>query len=207
MKLVLVAIISSCASAFFAPAPLSGRAFVVSPSSMVAAPIVENELLNPVSSAADPKLFVKDLLDGLLKDPSASHSIKTLLHKCTPEWRHQIYDAIGAPIETDEDRVSENLAHAMTNPHNQFALLLGKANEGEYELEFPGDTVDYEYQEGKRWLETRLYSKKDGELMVVIGWEFQLDENGNWLVERFDWQDFRDAFFPGVGHAQWPSFV
>ena len=72
----------------------------------------------------------------------------------------------------------------------------------DYFIDFSSDIVDH--GDGKCWLECRLYDKKDGELLVVSGWELQKNPiSGGWLMDRIDWQDFRDAFYPGLGREEW----
>jgi len=152
------------------------------------------------ASSCNPQALVSDFLDGLMHDPDTTHRMKLLLHSSTHNWRSKIYDAIGAPASANEDMVAEALGAAMQKVDNQFAILLGKGEE--FEIVFPSDPVNY--NDGKAWIECRLYSKKDGELLVVSGWELrQSPASGSWLFDRIDWQDFRDAFYPGLGREEW----
>jgi hypothetical protein len=98
-----------------------------------------------------------------------------------------------------------------------------------YTLHFPSDVIDY--SDGKCWLEAQLRDPISNKLLVMTGWslvkenEFEYTEgngNGNgsnsmgmgtgmsgstssggWLLDRLDWQDFRDEFRPGIGREEW----
>jgi hypothetical protein len=203
MKLVLFSLLAGYAAAFTALAP-QGQALVkadirsLTPlrvSSLEDIPTASKE-----ASAESPQALVSTLLNGLLRDADIQHRMKWLLNVSTHKWRSKIYDAIGAPSHADEDKVAAALTSAMRNPNNQFAILLGMAED--YTMDFASDVVDY--GEGKCWLECRLYDQKDGELLVVSGWELQKNPiSGGWLIDRIDWQDFRDAFYPGLGREEW----
>lgn len=144
------------------------------------------------------KRLVKDLLDGLHHNTELE--LKKLLFSSTNNWRSKIYDAVGAPTSANEDKVARALADAMRHPENQFAILLGLAED--FYTEFPSDTVSY--NDGEAWVECRLYNKKDGELLVVTGWQLHENPvNGDWLIDSIDWQDFRDQFYPGLGREEW----
>ena len=60
-----------------------------------------------------------------------------------------------------------------------------------YTIEFPYDTLDY--YDGTAWLECRLRNKETDTLLVVLGWSMQKREDGAWLVDGIDWQDFRET--------------
>lgn len=209
MKLALFSLFLGCASAFVAqPATtfLSTQVTVGSVDRPSFQPLYVASLDTPTTVGTDsqyfdsPEALISDLLVGLLLDPDTNHRMKRLLHSSTHNWRSKIYDAIGAPASADEDQVAASLAAAMRNADNQFALLLGMAED--YEFSFPSDAVDH--HDGKCWIECRLHNKKDGKLLVVSGWELQKNfMNGSWMLDRIDWQDFRDAFYPGLGREEW----
>jgi len=88
----------------------------------------------------------------------------------------------------------------MSKPDNQFAILLGKAED--YVTVFPSDPV--EYGDGTSWVEVRLRDAKDDELLVTMGVQLQQRESeGQWLVSKLDWQGFRDQFYPGLSGREW----
>ena len=73
------------------------------------------------------------------------------------------------------------------------------------------------------WIESRLRSPEDDQLLVVVGWSLQKQHLGDtnndkangfsassasslspcWLLDGIDWQDFRDDFRPGIGREEW----
>ena len=73
------------------------------------------------------------------------------------------------------------------------------------------------------WVESRLRSPNDNELLAVVGWNLQRRQivykdqdnskgdnirNANdsisyWLLDDLQWQDFRDEFRPGIGREEW----
>lgn len=93
------------------------------------------------------------------------------------------------------------------------------------------DDVQNENQKGERilencWIESRLRSPNDDQLLAVVGWSLQRrqipqEEQGYnnssnhfdssntnnyvscWLLDGIDWQDFRDEFRPGIGREEW----
>jgi hypothetical protein len=78
-----------------------------------------------------------------------------------------------------------------------------------YRISFPHEALDY--ADGTCWLECQLRSAanngdddEDDKLLVSTGWELRRRASDNaWLVERIDWQDFREAFRPGIGRQEW----
>ncbi|CAB9513411.1 expressed unknown protein [Seminavis robusta] len=193
MKLSLLTLLvwSSCVSAF-----------VTLPTTTVTPRVILHQA--SITAAESPaQAVVSNLLDNLLTEQDTNQCIKLLLHSSTHTWRSKIYDAVGAPSSADETKVATSIANAMAKPDNQFALLLGKAKET-YVADFPTEAVETG-GEGKCWLECRLYDKNnDGELLVVSGWDMQQNPvNGEWLIDRIDWQDFREAFYPGLGREEW----
>mmetsp|Transcript_21782 Transcript_21782/g.33819 ORF Transcript_21782/g.33819 Transcript_21782/m.33819 type:complete len:95 (-) Transcript_21782:31-315(-) len=85
----------------------------------------------------------------------------------------------------------------------QWAILLGLDGDDHY-IEFTHEPVDY-LEEGQCWLECRLRSnREDDELLVAIGWTLcRGKEDGSWLIDGVDWQDFRDRHRPGIGREEW----
>jgi hypothetical protein len=145
------------------------------------------------SSAVD---FLQTLLDDLVNDADATRLIKN----SSQSWKTAIYEAIGAPDSTDVSQVSKTLTAAMSKPNNQFAILLGKAQE--FTANFPSDPVDY--QEGEAFVEVQLREKQSDDLLVTMGLQLeQRDTDGQWLVAKLDWQDFRDQFYPGLSGREW----
>eukprot|EP00555_Chaetoceros_dichaeta_P012918 CAMPEP_0198263086 /NCGR_PEP_ID=MMETSP1447-20131203/11501_1 /TAXON_ID=420782 /ORGANISM="Chaetoceros dichaeta, Strain CCMP1751" /LENGTH=270 /DNA_ID=CAMNT_0043951563 /DNA_START=261 /DNA_END=1070 /DNA_ORIENTATION=+ len=89
------------------------------------------------------------------------------------------------------------------------------------------DILDYE--DGTCWVVCELRDVVSEELLVVLGWELvrscsnsiynnssvgemecrEVEEkdhetdDGAWLVESLTWQDFRDAYRPGIGREEW----
>jgi hypothetical protein len=78
-----------------------------------------------------------------------------------------------------------------------------KEEEIAYRISFPHEALDY--ADGTCWLECQLRSTNDDDkLLVSTGWELRRRASDNaWLVDRIDWQDFRDAFRPGIGRQEW----
>lgn len=157
----------------------------------------------PASSATD---FVKDLLQGLAQNDGNTGG-KKLLENSSHSWRTAIYDAVGAPPTADEKIVAKALTDAMSCPKNQFAILLGKAEETDFSLEFPSDPVEYAAEGDDpetSFVEVRLRNNSDDELLVTMGIQLQRrNEDGHWLVSKLDWQDFRDQFYPGLSGREW----
>ena len=114
----------------------------------------------------------------------------------------------------DDDNVNVNDASASASKPSSYALY------------FPGDIVDY--HDGKCWLEAQLRDPISNELLVTTGWSLVRSNNdnsnsvsvsngngnkigngngkgngGEWLLDRLDWQDFRDEFRPGIGREEW----
>ncbi|CAB9506791.1 expressed unknown protein [Seminavis robusta] len=198
MKIALFSFIfwGTSVSAFVTPPTSPTRPVILQVASM------EDVVTLGNPTTKNPRAVVADLLEALLKDDDAHQCIQLLLHSSTHQWRSKIYDAIGAPAGANENTVAGALAHAMHNHNSQFAILLGQADES-YVADFPSDTVETG-GDGRCWLECRLYDRNDGELLVVSGWDLQQDSvSGDWLVDRIDWQDFRDAFYPGIGREEW----
>lgn len=156
---------------------------------------------HPQVSACD---FVQQLLQNMYhnEDPLPESGFRYLLRSATSEWKRALYNAVGAPSTAHEDVVASALGEAMGRPNNQYALLVGEADE-DYVLTFPGEPLDY--YDGTAWVECRLRHQSNNSLLAILG--FQLiqnpDNDGAWLVAGMDWQDFRDKFRPGIGREEW----
>ena len=120
-----------------------------------------------------------------------------------------MYHTVGAPSCAEEEVVASALGEAIARPNNQFAILVDSncddnddAIEPPYAVDFPTGMVDY--GDGTCWLECHLRRRKDGALLVDMGWQLQRRSvDGAWLVDQIDWQDFRDEFRPGIGREEW----
>ena len=60
-----------------------------------------------------------------------------------------------------------------------------------------------DYLDGKCWLEAQLRDPASGRLLVILGWSLVQNDRREWLIDRIDWQDFRDEFRPGIGREEW----
>jgi len=101
----------------------------------------------------------------------------------------------------DEDIAASALGAALARPNNQYAILVSE-HEGEYIVSFTSEIVDF--NDGKCWVECQLLNKDDNSLMVDMGWKLKRRaSDGAWLVNGIDWQDFRDAYRPGIGREEW----
>lgn len=164
--------------------------------------LYEQELRRPPNPELSPQQFVSELLLGLYDnaDPLPDSGFRLLLRASTRQWRRQLHRAVGAPATAQEETVASALGQAMGRPHNQFGILVG---EGErFRITFPSDPVDY--ADGTCWLECRLRDAQTDHLLVVSGWQLQQRaSDGAWLVDKIDWQDFRDEFRPGIGREEW----
>ena len=139
-----------------------------------------------------------DFLQTLLSD--LPNGAGALLENSALGWRTAIYQAVGAPSSADEKIVAKALTDAMSKSDNQFAILMGKAEP--FVAAFPSDPVDY--QEGASFVEVQLREAKSDELLVTMGIQLtQRETDGQWLVAKLDWQDFRDEFYPGKSGREW----
>jgi hypothetical protein len=170
--------------------------------------VLEEELRRPPNPELSPKELVMVVMDGLWNsyDPLPDSGFRLLLRASTKDWRKKILASIGVVGKHQEkvnfEVVASALGAAMCRPHNQFAILVGE--EEEYVLDFPTGEDGLDYTDGTSWVECRLRSKADGRLLVMTGWELkQREEDGAWLVDGIIWQDFREAYRPGVGREEW----
>jgi hypothetical protein len=137
-----------------------------------------------------------------------------LLRSSTFEWFDVIRRFVGvAPLDTLDDSdikdegeyfatVASALASALGRDDNQFNILLGRPPAPKYVASFPTDPV--EQDDITSWVECRLRDADTDELLVVSGWDLKKRaEDGAWLIDGLDWQDFRDGFRPGIGREEW----
>eukprot|EP00549_Striatella_unipunctata_P012258 CAMPEP_0118700730 /NCGR_PEP_ID=MMETSP0800-20121206/16770_1 /TAXON_ID=210618 ORGANISM="Striatella unipunctata, Strain CCMP2910" /NCGR_SAMPLE_ID=MMETSP0800 /ASSEMBLY_ACC=CAM_ASM_000638 /LENGTH=225 /DNA_ID=CAMNT_0006601397 /DNA_START=48 /DNA_END=721 /DNA_ORIENTATION=- len=167
----------------------------------------EEERRGPPSPNLSAHEFVTAVLDSLqnANGPLPFSGVRTLLRASTPRWRDALRSSVGAPPHATEQSIATALGTAMARPNNQFSILVTKGDsspDGHVEWTFPTDLL--EMQDGECWLECRLRSKKDNRLLVATGWQLQRSpQDGSWLLDGLDWQDFRDAFRPGIGREEW----
>jgi hypothetical protein len=163
--------------------------------------IMEEEIRRPPSSNFTPEQLIKEIMDGLLNPfyPLPDSGFRLLLRTATKDWRNKILHSIGATDDADLELVASALGASIGRPDNQFAILVG---EGEtFRLDFTSNPLDF--NDGTCWVECRLRDKDNDSLLVVTGWNLWKREDGAWLVDRIDWQDFRDKFRPGIGREEW----
>jgi hypothetical protein len=201
----------------------------------------------------DPIEFVQAILMALQQRQKncTSNGALCLLQSSTPSWRRILLNSGGAPSDATNDQVAPTLQNALERANNQFAILTMKLDENSTDdsdfssttssvqksWHFPSDPVIFEgdndveqneREEGERildncWIESRLRSPKDDQLLAVVGWSLQRrqiiqeqhgynssDFHSNadnfmscWLLDGIDWQDFRDEFRPGIGRDEW----
>ena len=163
--------------------------------------VLEKELTRPPNPSLGPIQFVTAILDSLLDadEPLPDSGLRLLLRSSTPPWRAQLRQSIGASSHVGEDVVASTLGAALSRPRNQFGILVG--SEDGYRPTFPSDTLDF--HDGTCWIECRLRSMDGDKLLVIMGWQLQQGSDGAWLVDGLDWQDFRDAYRPGIGREEW----
>jgi hypothetical protein len=167
--------------------------------------IMEDDLQRPPNPQMGAEEFVAAIMDGLLNpyDPRPDAGFRLLLRASTKAWRDTILQSIGASVDSDMELVASALGAAIGRPHNQFAILVGGGED--YELCFAMEPIDY--GDGACWVECRLL-KRNGELLLITGWQLrQRGEDGAWLIDGIDWQDFRDEFRPGIGREEWYDMV
>jgi len=138
-------------------------------------------------------------------EPYPNSGYKTLLRFCTPAWKKLVLQSIGAPTsENDENMIiTTALGDAISRPNNQYGILVNEEEgSSDYDIYFPSDIVDYD--DGRCWLECHILNPIDNSLMIILGWDLERrKEDYAWLVNGLDWQDFRDAYRPGIGREEW----
>lgn len=196
----------------------------------------------------DPIEFVQAILVALHDSKTGA---LCLLQSSTTSWRRILSNSVGAPPDVTDDEVALSLQTAIERPNNQFAILTKKLDEEIIEnndfstavrmiqksWNFPSDPLIFEHDDNDEtndtekcekiidycWVESRLRSPKDDELLAVVGWSLQRlhvkqgqqGYNSNesdvdaknfahcWFLDGIDWQDFRDEFRPGIGREEW----
>ena len=164
--------------------------------------MMEAEIRMLPNPKLSPKAFVLELLETIENngEPLPDAGFRSLIRASTPSWKRHLYHSVAAPPSASLDHVASALGEAMARSENQFAILVGEAEP--YRITFPTDTLDY--GDGTSWVECRLRGRDNDKLLVMIGWQLvQRDDDGAWLVESIDWQDFRDKFRPGIGREEW----
>ena len=167
--------------------------------------IMEEELQRPPNPNLSAEEFVAAVMDGLLNpyDPRPDAGFRLLLRASTKAWRQTILQSIGARVDSDIELAASALGAAIGRPHNQFAILVGSGED--YQLYFGIEPIDY--GDGTCWVECRLRAKQNGELLLITGWQLRQRDDGAWLIDGIDWQDFRDEFRPGIGREEWYDMV
>lgn len=146
--------------------------------------------------------------------PSSNWGYEYLYTHSTERWKHILRKSVGLHNNTEEDLIYEALAGTMERENQQFGILVGmgvddgtasclnhnEAEEEYYTVEYPYDALDY--QDGTAWIECRLRNIDTDNLLVVIGWSLQ-QEQDEWKVDGIDWQDFREKYRPGLGREEW----
>lgn len=174
--------------------------------------IMEDDLTRPPNAKLDPMEFVEAIINALLhnEDPLPDSGFKLLLQCSTEDWISKLYKSIGAPKTANIDVVASALGTAISRPHNQFAILVGDEEENnkygeryDFNISFPNSPLDY--YDGTAWVQCALRDKKDNSLLVMTGWSLEKRNDGAWLIDSIDWQDFRDEYRPGIGREEWDS--
>ena len=165
--------------------------------------ITEEEIRRPPNSKFTAEQLVEEIMKGLLNpyDPLPDSGFRMMLRTATKDWRSSILHSIGANDDADLELAASALGVAIGRlPHkNQFAILVGEGED--YTLDFASEPLDFD--DGTCWLECRLRDKETSKLLAITGWDLRQREDGAWLVDSIDWQDFRDEFQPGIGREGW----
>lgn len=165
--------------------------------------LAKNQWQRPPNPFLSPLGLIRSLLEELRAPTSRQqHSgVLSLLETSTPTWRDLLRQSVGAPDNCSNEALAPPLEAALGRLNNQFAILLGVEDLG-YEATFPTDPLDFE--DGTCWVECRLRSRPDDQLLVVMGWSLvKRAGDGAWMVDALDWQDFRDRYRPGIGREEW----
>jgi hypothetical protein len=144
---------------------------------------------------------ILDSLKNLLEHLDGPDGGKTLLESSSPSWRHAICQALGAPDTANEELVADALQQAMARPKNQFAILMGTADQ-DFEAVFPTEPVIDD--DHAIWVECQLRQSESDKLLVDLGVSLRKDDaDGRWKIDDLQWQDFRDEFYPGLSGREW----
>jgi len=163
----------------------------------------------PPNSNLNPIEFITAILGQLHQPTTPQSGYRTLIRSCSDEWKGELRKSIGVPNDMDisEETFVNALGEAIARPRNQYEILVQEEEDGSgspvYVLYFPGEVVDYQDSDGMCWVETQLRSPIGGTLFAILGWSLVTNDNGAWMVDKLDWQDFRDEFRPGIGREEW----
>lgn len=165
----------------------------------------ENQLNRPPRNDLGPIEFVEEILSALSTPdyPLPDSGLGVLYRSSTREWRAKMRESIGAPKEAESSVVARALSNAISRERNQFGILVGADDSEKYVVSFPSDIVDHD--DGFCFVECQLRSSNDNSLLVATGWQLKRSKrlNGAWLIDRIDWQDFRNLYRPGIGREEW----
>ena len=177
--------------------------------------VLEQEMESPANNPnLSPVEFVSKILECLLQpdDPLPNSGYRVLLRSSSPKWKREIQKALGVPSKySDENIVNEEilasaLGSALMRPNNQFGILVN--NDDDYQLQI-GNILDY--QDGTCWVGSRLVSSSttlEHKVLVIIGWQLVKPPHmDTWTIESIEWQDFRDAYRPGIGREEWSQII
>lgn len=156
------------------------------------------------TTSQSPIEFVQDLLLQLSSPDSDTDKGQLLLQASSEKWRQAIYQAIGAPSDASSTKlIAKSLQEKMSRPDSQFAILMDQ-NTMPFTMAFPSDIVDYR-NDGTVWLECQLRQIETNQLFVIMGISLIVDEvdPSSWKILSLDWQDFREAFYPGLSGREW----
>ena len=170
--------------------------------------VIEEQNRRPPSPCFTAKELVEEVMKGLLHsfDPLPESGFRLMLRTATKNWRSAILHSIGANDDSDLELAASALGVAIGRQprRNQFAILVGAGED--YALHFPEEEA-LDFDDGTCWIECQLRDRKTGSLLVITGWDLRRRDDGAWLVESIDWQDFRDEFRPGIGREEWMEKV
>jgi len=171
---------------------------------MLVGETLENQIRRPPRKDLGPVEFVQEILSALIEpdDPLPDSGLGVLFHASTRRWRALLRRSVGAPADADSGTIGRSLNHAISRDRNQFGILVGADDAEEYVAAFPGEVVDF--HDGFCFVECHLRDAKDDSLLVAMGWQLKRRKlDGSWLIDRIDWQDFRNLYRPGIGREEW----
>lgn len=161
---------------------------------------LQSQWRRPPNPFLGPLDVVTCILEELRDSSSRYSGVTTLLETSTDAWRDILRQSVAAPKEATNTEIAPSLETALGRPNNQFAILLGVEDKN-FQITFPTDPLDYG---DTCWVECRLRSAINDELLVAMGWSLEKRQSdGAWLVSTLDWQDFREAYRPGIGREEW----
>lgn len=176
--------------------------------------IMEEDVQRPPNANLNPRQFVEAVLEGLFynEDPRPDAGFMLFLRCSSEKWASTVLRSIGAPQSASLDTVAHALGSAIARPHNQFAILVGDnddeddydTEERNFDVHFPGETLDF--LDGTAWINVEFRDKRDNSLLVLMGWQLCQREDGAWLIDQIDWQDYREEYRPGIGREEWMPY-